>query len=196
MLAMPKHGFVFLSTTKTGSTSIHQHLLREAQMLARRPPSLKHTNARNFEREFAPILARHGFERSSYELVCIVREPVSWAMSWWRYRSRESLRGQSNYTGDMDFSEFVDRLTTDRITLGSASSFVKNKRGDVIVERIYKYDNINEAIRWMCAKAQLPDPELPTVNVSPPREAKLTDETRQQLETFYASDYEIYDKAL
>ena len=103
MLAMPKHGFVFLSTTKTGSTAIQQHLLQEAHFIARRPPSLKHTNARNFEREFAPILNRHGYPRESYELVCIVREPVSWAMSWWRYRSRRQLKGKPNFTGDMDF---------------------------------------------------------------------------------------------
>ena len=66
--------------------------------------------AQSFITSFAPILARYGYPRGRYELVCIIREPIDWTASWWRYRSRPATVGKASYTGDMSFDEFADRV--------------------------------------------------------------------------------------
>ena len=72
----------------------------------------KHTRYAQFQRFLQPWLESKGFSRESYEVVCVVREPVDWLASWWRYRSREELadpskRNHRNYAGHLSFEQFA-----------------------------------------------------------------------------------------
>ncbi len=91
MLLAPGKGFVFLASTKSGSTSIETAFMTHSQMILRKPPAIKHTTYAGFQRFLQPFLNSKGFPRESYEVVCVVREPIDWLSSWWRYRSREKL---------------------------------------------------------------------------------------------------------
>ncbi len=194
MFAVPASGFVFLATTKTGSTAIEDAFGPHAEIVARRPASLKHANVQSFMNSFAPILARHGYPRGSYELVCIIREPVDWTASWWRYRSRPDAR-KKNYTGDMSFDEFVGRVIDGEINLGNMKRFVSTKDGEIAVSRMFRYDRIDGAVTWMAERLGIPKPELPTVNVSPDRQTIISPSTRARLEEHYAEHLALYEAA-
>jgi len=196
MMAVPEFGFVFLSTTKTGSTAIENSFARHAQIVARRPVSLKHVNVRAFNYSFAPILATHGYPRSSYELVCIVREPVDWAASWWRYRSRPGAKGQASYTGDLSFDAFADRIISGEVDLGSLTNFVQRKDGSMGISQMWRYEHLDRMAEWMATKIGIVTPQLRPANVSPDRETVIAASTRARLEEHYAGHLALYEGAL
>jgi hypothetical protein len=196
MLAAPESGFVFLATTKTGSTAIENSFARHAQIVARRPVSLKHVNVRAFNFSFAPILATHGYKRGTYELVCVVREPVDWAASWWRYRSRPESAGRPSYTGDMSFDAFAEQIIAGEVDLGSLAAFVERKDGSIGIDRMWRYEHIDKMAEWMAAKIGIPTPPLKPANVSPDRQTVVAPSTRVRLEEFYARHLELYEAAI
>ena len=196
MMAVPQFGFVFLSTTKTGSTAIENSFARHAQIVARRPASLKHMNVRAFNYSFAPILATHGYPRASYELVCVVREPIDWAASWWRYRSRPEAEGRPSYTGDMSFDAFADRVISGEVGLGSMAKFVQRKDGSMGIGRMWKYEHIDKLAEWMAQQIGIVTPSLRPANVSPDRHTVVSPSTRERLEEHYADHMALYESAI
>src|SRR4051794_38890952 len=195
MFAMPEHGFVFLSTTKTGSTAIENAFAGRAAIMFRQPPSLKHMNARAFQRMVAPILEEHGHPRDSYELACVVREPVDWVASWWRYRSRTQAAGTPRYTGGMSFDEFADRGVGRQIRLGNLKRFVIDAEGNAVVTRLFRYDRLDNAVAWIAKQAGMPTPELRAANVSPERTLTMSSRTRARLEEHFAFHRALYEAA-
>ena len=196
MMAVPESGFVFLSTTKTGSTAIENSFARYAQIVARRPVSLKHINVRGFNHGFAPILNNHGYPRNTYELVCVVREPVDWVASWWRYRSRPEAEGKDSFTGNVSFDEFAEQIVAGEIDLGSLTNFVQRKDGRVGIDRMWRYENIDRMAEWMAERIGIPTPPLRPANVSPDRQTNVAPATRARLEEFYADHLAFYQSAL
>jgi hypothetical protein len=195
-MAMTHAGFVFLAMPKAGSSVLQGSFAKHAQILVRHPPMAKHMSAARYERVFAPWLARCGYPRSSYETMCLVRNPLDRAVSWWKYRARPELRGKPNFTGDISFATFAERLISGDVGLGTATNFVTDKDGKVIVDRLYRYDNLDVAAAWMASCLGIPTPNLPHVNVSPRREAGLDPAGRARLEEHFASDLALYESAL
>jgi hypothetical protein len=195
MLAVPEFGFVFLSTTKTGSTAIENAFAPHAQIVARRPASLKHANAQSFLHSFAPILNNHGYPRDSYELVCVIREPIDWTASWWRYRSRPEAAAKPAYTGDLSFDEFADQVIAGEVNLGNMKKFVSTKDGEVAVSTMFRYDRIDGAVAWMAERIGIPKPQLRPANVSPDRQTIISPSTRSRLEQHYAEHLALYEAA-
>lgn len=195
MLAMAHAGFVFLSMTKTGSTAIQRRFDAHAQLVVRKPPTMKHMRARTFEQRIAPTLEAYGFPRESYELVCLVREPVDWAASWWRYRARPGFEGKPRYTGGMAFEEFAEQILAGELNLGSSANFVSDLDGTVIVERIYRYEHLEDAAARMADRLGVDLPAPARANASPARELDVSPRTRARLEEHYAADLEVYRSA-
>lgn len=193
---MARSGVVFLCTTKTGSSAIHQHFQRHADLVIRRPAGMKHMTAATFHQTVAPLLERYGFARTDYELTCVVRHPVDWAASWWRYRSRPQSRGRENYTGDLSFDAFAEQIAAGEVWLGSPHNFVTDAHGTVLVDRIYRYEHLDQASAWMASLLGVAAPELPTVNASPSRETAISASTRALLELHYARDLEVYESGI
>jgi len=186
---------VFLSTTKTGSTAIENVFAPHAQIVARRPASLKHINAQSFFHSFAPILNNHGYPQESYELVCVIREPVDWVSSWWRYRSRPEAAGKPAYTGDLSFDEFAEQVIAGEVNLGNMRKFVSRKDGTVAVNTMFRYDRLDGAVAWMAERIGIPKPQLRPANVSPDRQTIITPRTRARLEEHLAEHMALYEAA-
>ena len=195
MLAIPQRGFVFLSTPKTGSTAIENAFAGRAAIAMRQPPALKHMTARGFQRLVAPILEEFGHPRDSYELVCVIREPVDWVASWWRYRSRPEAAGKPGYTGDMSFDEFAELVVSREIRIGNLKRFVVDAEGDVAVSRMFRYDRLDDAVRWMADQIGMAPPRLKPTNVSPARSYVISPATRARLEDRYAGQAALYEAA-
>lgn len=195
MLALPQHGFVFLSTTKSASTAIEEAFAFRAAIAMRHPPPLKHMTASAFIRQVAPILEKHRYPRDSYELVCVVREPVDWTASWWRYWSRPDALNTSSYTGDLSFDEFVDQVVDGRLRIGNLSRFVRDPQGDLAVSRMFRYDRLEGAVSWMAEQIGIPVPNVRRWNVSPVREVVISRSTRARIEEHYSGHVALYEAA-
>ena len=130
-----------------------------------------------------------------YETVCLVRHPVDRAQSWWRYRSRSELGRAENWTGDLSFPEFAELLISGDVPLGTATNFVTDLQGELIVDRLYRYDHLDQACAWMSQRLGIDPPVLGRANVSPDREARCDDACRRRLEEHFAADLALYDAA-
>ena len=106
MLVFWKQKLVFLSVPKTGTTAIEEALAPTADMVISNPPELKHAPVYRYNRFFRPMFER-ACKTDDLELIAVMREPVSWLASWYRYRRRDFMRGHRNSTHDVSFEEFV-----------------------------------------------------------------------------------------
>lgn len=194
MLAMTGAGFVFLSMPKAGSTAIQRHFSRHAEVLFRQPPGMKHMSAATFENTMAPWFDRFGRPRSSYETVCLVRHPVDRAESWWRYRSRPEASSAKS-TDDMPFATFAEQLVAGEVPLGTAWNFVTTMQGEVLVDRIYRYEHLADAADWMADKLGIEPPEIDRANVSPSRDSDVDAGVREMLEQHFAADVSLWETA-
>lgn len=89
MLISIEHGLVFLSMPKCASTSIEMALQNYMDIVVRGPA--KHTNYRRYERFCRPFLDQF-CKQQKLETVCLIREPLDWLKSWYRYRTRDELK--------------------------------------------------------------------------------------------------------
>lgn len=192
MLAAPKHGFIVIAVPKSGSSALEAAFAKHAQLVTSGPPSLKHVTAREFDERFVPLLSHHGYDRSDYEVTALLREPVSWLASWWRYRSRPGIAGKRTYVGDLGFDEFVGRVVSGEIRLRPQTDYVTGEDGRLAVDRLWRYDDLDTAFAWMREKVGKKKVRLPQRNVSPPREHEVSASTRALIEDTYAADLTLY----
>ncbi len=162
----------------------------------------KHTRYAQFQRFLQPWLESKGFSRESYEVVCVVREPVDWLASWWRYRSREELadpskRNHRNYAGHLSFEQFV-RVYMDgedqSAQVGRQAKFVQPRSGEAGVDRLFRYDRLDLLVEYLCEKVG-EEVEIGTSNVSPRRSFSLSEACERELRAFFAPEYRLYDRA-
>jgi hypothetical protein len=203
MLLAPENGFVFLATPKAASTAIEQAFRPYSQVILR-GNTFKHTRYAQFQRSLRPFLASKGFPRDSYEVVCVFREPIDWLSSWWRYRSREELADPAhphdhNYAGHLSFEQFAyaymkgDEPFVQGV--GRQSEFVRPRRGQPKVDRVFRYDRLDLLVDFLCEKVGR-EVKVGVRNVSPERTFSLSEECRRDLCEFFEPEYRIYDQAI
>jgi hypothetical protein len=202
MLLAPKRGFVFLATTKTASTSIERAFHPYSQMVLRGNP-FKHSKYSDFQRFLQPFLESKNFPRDSYEVVCVIREPIDWLASWWRYRSREDLADPShsnhrNYAGHLSFEQFAHTYmngTKRHARVGRPSEFLRSRPGQAEVDRLFRYDHLDMLVDFLCDKVG-EEVEVGVRNVSPKRSFSLSEGCERELRAFFESEYRIYEGAI
>jgi hypothetical protein len=201
MIGLPAHGFVLLSMPKCASTSLVRSLQGRAELLLRINPRLKHMNCRSFHNVMAPVLASAGYDRDSYELVSLYREPTAWVESWWRYRQRPALAKEdsSKFTGDLSFEEFVGRYVDadprPGTLRGRPARFISlSDRLDIGVDRLFALEQPEVWQRWINEKVP-GGVDIQVDNRSKVRsEPELSRTMRARLDEFFAPEYAIYEE--
>ncbi len=211
MLLAPEKGFVLLSPPKTASTSIEQAFRPYSDVSMQRNP-FKHTRYDEFQRFLQPWLDAKGFPRDSYEVVCVVREPIEWLNSWWRYRSREGLARPSHpehrkYAGHLSFEQFARAYMESHpgersvkgdkrfARVGRPSKFAKSLPGEPEVDRIFRYERLDLLVGYLCGKVG-EEVAVGFRNVSPERSFSLSEGCERELRRFLAPEYELYKRAI
>ena len=142
-----KHNFTFICMPKCASTSIEKALLPHCQLVTRDGEGIKHTSAARYNKYIRPFL-----NNKDIETVCIMREPISWLHSWYRYRSREAIadpehKRHSHYCGHITFQQWVEaylsEIRPEYAKLGSQKNYITDKDGEVCVNRIFKYEDLS-----------------------------------------------------
>lgn len=192
MLIFWDQKLVFLATPKTGSTALAAALEGLAAVSIQRPPVLKHTPSQRYHRFIAPYLkATSG---SDFTTLALMREPLDWLASWYRFRRREDLDETPNSTRDMSFEDFCRAYASDPqpgfAQVGSQARFL-TPPGKPAVDHIFRYENMAGCVAFLEDRLQC-QLELPRVNVSPPAPTELSAATRAQAELALAADLRLY----
>ena len=175
MLVSVEHNFVFLCTPKCASNSIHAALTPYSDISISHPPYFKHTNYRAYSEYIEPyIKVRAGI--NSIETVCLVREPISWLYSWYRFRSRFQARGSMYSTAHLTFSEFIEGyMLSEQPTfaqVGSQFHFVKKHDSDEVgINKVFAYENLDGFLKYMSQKIDK-ELTLERLNASPGKRHK------------------------
>src|SRR6056297_216797 len=105
LLVFSRQNLVLLSVPKTGSTAYEAALASHAAIIVSAPPELKHAPVFRYNRFFRPMIER--FMAAEPDVVAVMREPIDWLGSWYRYRRRDALSGHPNSTMGISFDGFV-----------------------------------------------------------------------------------------
>ncbi len=192
MLVFWKERLVFLATPKTGSTSIEAALEPLASVVIQRPPELKHTPVRRFQRFLAPYL--QSAAKEDFAVVALMREPVSWLGSWYRYRTREDIPRRERSTAGMSFDAFVEAYLCAPqppfAAVGSQGRFLSGGGGADL--RLFRYEEIGAFVGFLEARLDC-EITLPRLNVSPAGAVGLSPANAARLRTALAEDFALYD---
>lgn len=192
---MPKN-LVFLSVPKTGTTAYVNALRPRASVIISDPPGLKHTNLAKFQRQFLPILQKSS--KSALETMAVVREPLDWLGSWYRYRQRPKLDGHENSTKGISFDEFISSyLRGDKpkfAQVGDIAKFVKPAQGQSELTHLFKYEAQDRVHSFLQDRLEL-ELSLEQRNVSPKIPLEIEPKTLEKLKRKCADQFAIWEKA-
>lgn len=113
MLISLRHRFLFISNMKAASTTIETTLAEFAELQRIYPTNSKHFSLPQMLHAFPAIFSHNDFLPSRFIRFGVIRDPKSWLLSWFNYRSRSELADPSHqqhdqFCGNMAFDEFAE----------------------------------------------------------------------------------------
>lgn len=197
MLIFVKPRIVLLSVPKTGTTALEQALSERAEIAFRGRPEIKHLNLRQYINKIRPLLHPLGGPR--FETVAVMREPLDWLGSWYRFRARDALIGRPNSTAHLSFSRFVEDYLhpgerPSHANLGRQSDFLIDNDNRIAVDHIFRYEAMPALVDFLAARLGQAI-ALPRVNVSPEAATDLDAGTETRLRAALAPEYAIWERA-
>lgn len=195
MLVSIDKNITFLAMTKTASSSIEAALTPHCDIAFYNNARTKHMSYRRYNRFIVPYIGSLGHDIP--ETTCLIREPISWLFSWYRYRSRPEIAGRRNSTAGISFDEFAAiylSQTGKGPGIGRPSVFMADKDGTPSVDHVFKYENIPAFVKFLEKRFET-SLLLAHLNPSPQQEFALSAKMKTQLRDFFAPEYEIYKTA-
>ena len=194
MLVFWEQRLAFLATPKTGSTAIEAALDGLAAISIVRPPEAKHTTAQRYRRFLGPYL--RAATKAEFEVVALMREPLDWLASWYRFRQREDMPDASRATHGLGFDAFVrDYMQHPRpphADVGSQARFLTIPGQGVAVDRLFAYEEIDDFVAFLEDRLDC-EIILPRLNVSPEADLDIAPETVAAYRSHAAADYALWE---
>ncbi|BAF72677.1 sulfotransferase family 2 domain-containing protein [Sulfurovum sp. NBC37-1] len=194
-----KYGFAFLCMPKCASTSIEKTISKYCSINYHKNPLLKHMNARDYH-SYVAAFHQKVLPGKKIETFCLVRDPVDWVHSWYRFRMRDPLKNprhpnHANYTGNITFQEFVTEMIEGSdsryVRIGTQKDFLMLDNGKIGINNIFPMERMD------LVKSFLEDKigkkiEIPIKNVAQKIDMNLSAELTGKLELFLKEDIELY----
>lgn len=183
---------VFLATPKAGSTAVEAALEALASVAVQRPAALKHTDLRHYRAHIAPWL--HAATGDHFTTVALMREPVGWLRSWYRFRLRDDIDDPDHAMTGVSFPDFArsyaDPQSKDFPAIGTQSDFLTH--GQDRVDRIFRYEEIEDFTHFLEDRLDCAI-NLPRVNVPPAVDVSLDDNQETALREMMSRDIALYE---
>ncbi|MEO0485643.1 MAG: gamma-glutamyl kinase [Pseudomonadota bacterium] len=197
MLVFWKENLVLLALPKTGTSALEAALRARADVVFENPPEVKHIPMFRYGRFLRPLFRTIDGNRQ-LETMALVREPISWLSSWYRYRGRDDLAGHPNSTRGISFDQFVEAYLADPrpgfANVGSPRKFVSNKQGKVGVKHLFQYEQIELAQAFLEERLDITI-ALDHRNVSPRQDLSLAPDIAARLRRDRPEEFELWSKA-
>lgn len=195
MLVFWKQKLVFLSVPKTGTTAYEQALAPLASMVILDPPELKHAPVYRYNRFFRPMFEKAG-RADDIETLAVMREPISWLGSWYRYRRRPFMQGRANNTFDVSFDAFVEAYMLGKppgfANVGSQARFLEPRPNGTAVTHLFRYEDQPRLISFLEQRLDTKI-SLERANVSPEMDLVLSPAIEQKLRRKCAEEFDLWN---
>jgi len=195
MLVFWKHKLVLFALPKTGTTALEAALSARADIAILHPPGLKHCNVTKYECDFAPVFETRG---TRFERFALIREPMDWLASWYRFRSRPNLKGSHEAVPDIPFDAFVREWLKPKpaafAQVGLQSKFLVDEVGRLGVDMLFRYENMTSAVRWLETRLDQKI-DLGRLNVSGTANVAIDPGLRAEVEAATPRDFALWDLA-
>jgi hypothetical protein len=191
MLIFWEQRLVFLATPKAGSTAVEMALDPLSSASLQRPALLKHTDIGTFRRHLGPWLEAQAGE--PFTTVALMREPVDWLRSWYRFKQRDELDEREKMSQHRGFADFASAYAKDggstRTAIGTQADFLTTKAGRV--DRIFRYEAIDDFVEFLENRLDCVI-ELPRINVPPTADVHLDLAAETLLRSAMVRDLDLY----
>jgi len=194
LLVFSRQNLVLLSVPKTGSTAYEAALAPHAALVISAPPELKHAPVFRYNRFFRPMIER--FIGQAPDVVAVMREPIDWLGSWYRYRRRDALLGHTNSTAEISFDDFVSAYCRGDpppfARVGSQAKFLEPQRNGTRVTHLFRYED-QAGFRGFLERRLGVVIDPPSCNRSPRLPLDLSARTKARLRRKHADDFALHD---
>ena len=194
MLVFFKERLAFLSVPKTGSTAYQTALATRADMAITDPPLLKHAPVYRYNRFIRPMFLN--VCDAEMELMAVMRDPVSWLGSWYRYRQRPFMKDKPNNTFGISFDDFVLGYMKGKrpgfAEVGSQLKFLERQPNGTGITHLFRYEDQQSLQSFLEDKLDV-KLSLAEENVSPAIEIALSPEIEERFRRKFADEFALYD---
>lgn len=194
MLIFYKERLALLSVPKTGTTAYEFALRDRADLVISEPPMLKHAPVYRYNRFLRPMFLN--VCEVELELMAVMREPISWLGSWWRYRQRPFMKDKPNATHDISFDDFILAYMKGKkpgfADVGAQSKFLEAQPNGTSVAHLFKYEEQAKIQAFLTERLDVQF-ELARQNVSPSLEQQLSPEVEERFRRKCSDEFALYD---
>jgi len=194
MLVFSKAKLVFLSVPKTGTTAYEKALGPQASITVLDPPELKHAPIYRYNRFMRPMLEK--FVDPGIETMAVVREPISWMSSWYRYRHRPFLQDTPTSTQGISFDDFVlaymKGKKPDFANVGSQAKFLEPQPNGTALTHLFRYENQPRLIEFLESRLEI-KLELARENVSPEMDLHLSPDVEARFRNKCSEEFDLWE---
>lgn len=194
MLVFFKERLAFLSVPKTGTTAYQSALAARADMAITNPPLLKHAPVYRYNRFIRPMFLN--VCDAEMELMAVMRDPVSWLSSWYRYRQRPFMKDKPNNTHGISFDDFVQAYMMGKrpgfAEVGSQLKFLERQPNGTGITHLFRYEDQPRLQRFLEDRLEI-KLALSRENVSPKLEVDLSADIEKRFRRKFAEEYALYD---
>ncbi|WP_339766835.1 gamma-glutamyl kinase [uncultured Pseudosulfitobacter sp.] len=194
MLVFFKERLAFLSVPKTGTTAYENALRPRADLVISEPPMLKHAPVYRYNRFVRPMFLK--VCDTELEVMAVMREPIDWLGSWWRYRQRPFMAGKPNATHGISFDDFVQAYMKGKkpsfADVGSQFKFLESQPNGVGVTHLFKYEDQPRLQAFLSERLDV-TLDLARENVSPEMPLNLSPDIASRFRRKFAEEFDLYD---
>lgn len=194
MLVFFKERLAFLSVPKTGTTAYETALAPRADMVISEPPMLKHAPVYRYNRFIRPMFLK--VCDAELELMAVMREPISWLGSWYRYRRRPFMQGKPNATFDVTFDEFILAYMKGNkpgfADVGSQLNFMAAQPNGTGITHYFRYEDQARLQQFLSDRLGV-TLDLKRENVSPEMELTLSPDVEERFRRKFEEEFALYD---
>jgi hypothetical protein len=194
MLVLYKERLAFLSVPKTGTTAYQTALASRADMVISDPPLLKHAPVYRYNRFIRPMFVN--VCDAEMELMAVMRDPISWLSSWYRYRQRPFMKDKPNNTHGITFDEFVLAYMKGKrpgfAEVGSQLKFLERQQNGTGITHLFAYEN-QPRLKSFLEDRLNTKIELSRENVSPVIDVELSSDIEERFRRKFREEISLYD---
>jgi len=195
MLIGLERKFVFVANTKTASTSVESALGPVSEVVLAETPEQKHMPLHAAIEAHPEIFAQPGQWPRFFFKFGVMRDPLDWIDSWFRYR--KSNRVESPLPPQMSFAEFWEQQDWNFRRADGRPYLQRDMfcgpQGKVLADVIIPYHRLPEMFALICDALGVAH-ALPRKNVSRLRKrAEIPPALEDRLRVHYAEDYALLD---
>lgn len=195
MLVFWKQRLVFLSVPKTGTTAWETALAPHASIAVLDPPELKHAPLYRYNRFFRPMFEKAA-KTDTIETLAVMREPISWLGSWYRFRQRPFMQGKAQSTAGISFDDFVTAYMQGNppafANVGSQAKFLEPRPNGTAVDYLFRYEDPAGLLDFMQQRLEM-EITLPRSNVSPEMDLPLSAAVERQLRRKCSDEFDLWN---